>query len=257
MARKPAAKPEPLVQAAREEQSFQEPRQKGRRKPSVFFLLGVFALLIGVMLSAIHFSGQKGRHDALVQARELEAQRVLAEKNEHLNARQNSGYLPLIEKYAKEFGVNPSFVSAIIKCESSFRSGQVRSSVGAMGLMQIMPNTGSFIAGKLNISNYTQESLDDPDTNIRFGTYYLGYLSNMFQGSPIMVASAYHAGDSNAKLWALRHGEDQKTIRIDQIPTSDTRDYVGKVMKAYAIYYEKDQGSPAGAAFAVPALNQP
>lgn len=244
-------KPEPLAQE-REIAREAAPKRPKRRASPLFYVL-LFALSVVIAVAAFRYTGSKQRYDALVEARNLEAQRVQAEKNEHLNARENSGLKSLIWKYAREYGVNPSFVSAIIKCESSYRLGQV-SSVGARGMMQIMPNTGTWLAGKLNISNYTQDSLDDPETNIRFGTYYLAYLSNMFEGSPVMVASAYHAGDSNAKLWAMKHGEDQKTIRLDQIPTTDTRDYVGKVIKAYAIYFEADQGSPAGDADTLPAV---
>jgi soluble lytic murein transglycosylase-like protein len=55
-----------------------------------------------------------------------------------------------------------------------------------------------------------------------------------------MVASAYHAGASNVKIWALNYGADQKTITMDQIPKDNTRDYVEKVMNAYALFYEYD-----------------
>jgi soluble lytic murein transglycosylase-like protein len=55
-----------------------------------------------------------------------------------------------------------------------------------------------------------------------------------------MIAAAFHAGANNVKQWALKYGEDQKTIGIDQIPTDDTKDYVKKVMNAYALYYEYD-----------------
>jgi len=213
-------------------------------------LLLVFALVSGVI-----FSGAKGRLDGLLAQREAEAQRIRNHKQEHFNARDRSGYHELIKKYAVEYGISPSFLSAIIKCESSFDARAV-SRVNARGLMQIMPDTGTWLASRLNLKNYQPDALFDPETNIRFGAFYLSYLSDMFAGSPVMVASAYHAGANNVKHWALNRAEDRKTITLDLIPMDDTRSYVRKVMDAYAIYYEQDEGSPAAPFHLQPAVGQ-
>ena len=117
------------------------------------------------------------------------------------------------------------------------------SRVEARGLMQIMPDTGVWMAQRLKINSYRPDMLFDPETNIRFGTAYLAYLSDIFSGSPVMVAAAFHAGANNVKHWALNRAQDRKTIELEQIPTSDTRSYVRKVMDAYAIYYEKDKST--------------
>lgn len=211
-----------------------------KRPASLPFMVLISLLVLATAFAVIRLSVSQQRLDQLIKQRESEAQRLLLRKEEHWNARDNSGYLELIEKYAKANDLNPSFISAIIKCESSYRANAV-SSVNARGLMQIMPDTGVWLAGRLNIQGYQPDSLFDPERNIAFGAHYLAYLSNMFSGSPVMVAAAYHAGANNVKHWALQHAADQKTITPEMIPMKDTRDYVGKVMDAYAIYYEKDQ----------------
>lgn len=232
----------------------QQPR-KARPKVSKVYLALAGALAVFVLVSGILFSGAQGRLDSLVAQREAEAQRILNHKQEHYNARSRSGHHDLIKKYAAEYGISPSFLSAIIKCESSYDERAV-SRVNARGLMQIMPDTGTWLAGRLNIKNYQPDILFDPDMNIRFGAFYLAYLSDMFAGSPVMVASAYHAGANNVKHWALSRAEDRKTITMDMIPMDDTRSYVRKVMDAYAIYYEKDEGSPAAPFNLQPAVGQ-
>ena len=106
--------------------------------------------------------------------------------------------------------------------------------------MQIMQDTGEWVSGRLAVRPYSYELLFEPQLNIRFGAWYLGYLSAQFNGDPVMIASAYHAGANNVKLWALKYAQDKRTLRIDQIPTEDTKDYVQKVMNAYALFYEYD-----------------
>lgn len=227
------------AQAVTQQDQTSQPRVK---KPvSVPFLVLISLLVLTTAVAVIMLALNQQKLDRLKDQREAEAQRLLQFKEEHWNARAKSGYMELIEKYAEENDLNPSFISAIIKCESSYRANAI-SSVNARGLMQIMPDTGTWLAGRLNIQGYQPDSLFDPERNIAFGAHYLAYLSNMFSGSPVMVAAAYHAGANNVKHWALKHAPDQRTLTLEMIPMKDTKDYVGKVMKAYAIYYEKDQG---------------
>lgn len=240
-------KPGPLFKWAEErplEPQEQQPPRRRRARSSLPRLMALLVLLgLGlVLVFAMGASKEaQGQLQALQAQREEAARRTQAHKDEHLNARRNAGYTEIIQRYAREFGVDPSFISAIIKCESSFNPGAV-SRVGARGLMQLMPDTGDMMARRLKVEGFTQDMLFDPETNIRFGAGYLAYLSDMFSGNPIMVASGYHAGPGWAKNWALSHAEDQKTLSLAQIPAGDTLSYVRKVMDAYAIYYEFDQG---------------
>ncbi len=226
-------------QAAPVQQPVKE-EKKARKPLPMAFLIVLGVVLVISALGMLRMGASQARLDGLKAERLAEEQRKLAHRMEHLNARSNSGFMDLIEKYAREYNISPSFLSAIIKCESSYRPEAI-SRVNARGLMQIMPDTGSWLAGRLNLKGYKGEDLFDPETNIRFGAYYLAYLSDMFSGSPVMVASAYHAGANNVKHWAMARAGDQKTITIDQIPMEDTLSYVRKVMDAYAIYNENDQ----------------
>lgn len=236
--------------ASQQEQMEQRPQkgEKDKRKKefSRFFLFVYGLALLAVLTSALMYSAASGRFNDLKAQRATEAARVQAHKDEHINARKNSGFQDMINQAAREYDISPSFLSAIIKCESSFDRYAV-SRVNARGLMQIMPNTGTDLAKALRIADYTPDSLFDPQLNIRFGAHYLSYLSSQFAGSPVMTAAAYHAGANNVKQWALRDSQDKKTVTLDAIPMDNTRDYVRKVMDAYAIYYEEDEVASRGA----------
>ena len=75
------------------------------------------------------------------------------------------------------------------------------SSVGARGLMQLMPDTAEWIAGKKKVSGYAFERMYDPESNISFGCWYLRYLANLFHGDPVCVSCAYHAGQGQVTAW--------------------------------------------------------
>ena len=146
-------------------------------------------------------------------------------------------YMDLIERYAAEYNLRPAFVSAIILNESSFRAN-AESSVGARGLMQLMPDTGEWIAGKLDINNFSIDRLYDAETNIRFGCWYLNYLSKLFRGDPVAIACAYHAGQSTVASWMSDRSisPDGLTMPMENLPNGPTKTYAGRVTKAYGIY---------------------
>ena len=111
--------------------------------------------------------------------------------------------------------------------------------MGARGLMQVMQGTITDICRWLDEEGKTTfDDMFDPETNIRYGCDYLGRLSREFNGDPIKMASAYHAGANNVKYWMMNHSEDGHTLTIDTIPTDDTRYYARKVYEAYAIYFQ-------------------
>ena len=202
---------------------------------AVFFGL----LLVVLAIASVSLIQQNSRLQALEDEREAARLQQAGKVENHLRHRAQSGYQGLIDSYSAEYQIDPAFVAAVIKCESNFLPRAV-SSADARGLMQIMPDTGVWLAGRLGTPNYTIDRLFEPQLNIQFGAYYLAYLSNHFDGQPVMVAAAYHAGMNNVKLWALKYAADQRTLSVDELPMSNTRDYVRKVMDAYAIYYEQD-----------------
>ena len=107
--------------------------------------------------------------------------------------------------------------------------------------MQVMPETGEWIAHKLQYDNYYSDLLDDPETNIRFGCWYLNYLSRLFLGDPVAVTAAYHAGQGQVKVWLSdpNLSADGYTLKISALPEGPTKIYAGRVTRDYGIYQEK------------------
>ncbi len=144
----------------------------------------------------------------------------------------------LVERYAAEQSISPALVAAVIYSESRFRQDAV-SRLGARGLMQLMPDTAEWIAQKLDETDgYTFDRMFNPETNIRYGCWYLGFLSRCFGGDIIKIAAGYHAGQNAVFGWLDDPSISPNgwTIAVDDIPYADTRQYVEKVVKTYAIY---------------------
>ncbi len=146
-------------------------------------------------------------------------------------------YKDTIKKYATEYNLDPYLVMAVIHTESGF-DAQAESKAGAMGLMQVMPTTGEWIAGKPEIAmeDFTAEDLLNPDTNIKFGCWYLNFLSDRFDNQTNMLA-AYNAGHTRVGEW-LENEEYAKDGELVNIPYEETDNYVEKVQKAYDKYKE-------------------
>ena len=149
-------------------------------------------------------------------------------------------YRDLIERYASEYNLSPAFVSAVIRNESSFRPRE-ESGVGARGLMQLMPDTAEWIAGKLKISGFAFERMYDPESNIQFGCWYLNYLSKLYLGDPVAVTASYHAGQGQVKVWISDPllSEDGFSLPLSSLPEGPTKNYTGRVLRDYGIYQEK------------------
>lgn len=139
-------------------------------------------------------------------------------------------YRPTIETHAKTFGLDPLFVAAVIRQESGFRP-KAKSPVGAVGLMQLMPKTGTWAAEQLGIKNFQVAQLEDPDMNVRLGCWYLRYLFSQFR-EPAKVLAAYNGGEGNMAYWGTLQGEQLKHA------FPETQGYVAQGMKAYKRYKE-------------------
>ena len=149
-------------------------------------------------------------------------------------------YREEIRRISREYNLSPALIASVIRNESSFRP-RVESSVGARGLMQIMPETAEWIAHKLKTDNYSFEMLYDPETNIRFGCWYLNYLSTLFHGDPLCVVCAYHAGQGEISTWLSNPSisSDGLTMSVDRLPEGPTKTYAGRVTRDYGIYQAK------------------
>ena len=213
--------PEPAPESPR-------PARPARRFPWRTVIV-LSLLLMAAVLALVMVRGK--RQDLKRQ------QEQAAEDYAQLVARHTVDYTrPWIEKYALENGIEPAFAAAVILRESSYNA-MATSSVGARGLMQLMPDTFEQVKRALG-EDTTFADMYDPETNIRYGCWYLGYLSRMFDGDPIEMACAYHAGPNNVKQWIMNYAANQQNLQLDEIPMEDTRYYAGKVYDAYAIYFQ-------------------
>ena len=142
-------------------------------------------------------------------------------------------YVDLIRENAGRFGLDPAYVASIILAESAYNP-QAVSSVNAQGLMQIMPETGQWIAKKFDES-YAEGCLFDPETNIRYGCWYLGFLMDRYAGDMTCSTAAYHSGQGTVDKWLKdpAYSTDGKTLSVIAGTNADT--YVNRVLE----YYEK------------------
>ncbi len=148
----------------------------------------------------------------------------------------NTEYKEEILKYSEIYGLNPVLVAAVIHCESSNREDAL-SNKGAVGLMQIMPETGEWIAEKIGIENYSKELLYDKDINIEMGCWYLKFLQERFNGEFVNYVAAYNAGHGKVESWLNNSDYSKDGVLVD-IPYRETRDYVKRVKNAMEKYEE-------------------
>ena len=137
-----------------------------------------------------------------------------------------------------EFDVPTPLILAVIQTESHFQKNAV-SSAGAEGLMQLLPETFSFLANEKLKEMHDESDLRDPIVNIRYGTYYLAYLRERF-GNWRTALAAYNAGEGRIAEW-LSDPALSANGELLTIPFAETRDYVQKVSAAYAKYCKKYQ----------------
>jgi len=150
-------------------------------------------------------------------------------------------YKDVITRYSLEHDVDPFLVTAVIRVESRFRPEAV-SAKGARGLMQVMPDTGKWIAGELGIGEFDPEMLYDPMTNLRVGTWYLAFLRREYSGDLVLTLAAYNAGRGNVSKWIQEKRWSGGEEDIDSIPFPETREYVKKVLHLYGKYREVYRG---------------
>ncbi len=150
-------------------------------------------------------------------------------------------YNELVQQYSAEYQVDPYLVMAIIKVESGFRPEAV-SPKNARGLMQISERTGKWGAEELSLTDYSNEKLFEPETNIRIGCWYLSVLYREF-GETELVLAAYNGGSGNVSQWLRDSSLSSTGKTLDRIPFKETEQYLTKVKNAYKIYkklYEND-----------------
>lgn len=136
----------------------------------------------------------------------------------------------LITLYAEANGVSPALVASVIMHESKF-SNDAHSHRGAIGLMQLMPETAKWIAGELEDADFSLQKLHEPETNIRYGTWYLALLEREFDGNQVLTLAAYNAGRGVVHEWIEEYEWPPDFREVSEIPYPETRFYVMRVLK--------------------------
>lgn len=138
-----------------------------------------------------------------------------------------------IEKYSDDYNLDKYLVMAIIKAESNFipdaHSGVAR------GLMQITDETALWIAKKNNM-DFDLEDIENPEINIKMGCFYLDYLLDYYDNNQTLALAAYNAGMGNVDKWLKNPDYSKSGSDLDNIPFSETKDYIEKINKAINIY---------------------
>jgi soluble lytic murein transglycosylase len=146
-------------------------------------------------------------------------------------------YESAIKTSARRNGLDPALVAAVIYAESRF-DAQARSSHGAVGLMQLLPETAAQIALETGGVAFVPADLDDPRVNIRYGCHYLRTVLDTFGGDRVAAIAAYNAGAGAVGEWAAAARAAGHPLRLADIPYGETRAFVLSVLETRTIYLQ-------------------
>jgi len=137
-----------------------------------------------------------------------------------------------IARWSAQRNLNPMLVTALIRQESRFEP-QIRSVVGATGLMQVMPETAAWIQSQTEIPTY---NLNHPEDNLKLGTWYLDYTHREYDNHSLYAVASYNAGPGNVADWIDRRNYTDADDFVDKIPFPETKGYVKAVFGGYWNY---------------------
>lgn len=140
-------------------------------------------------------------------------------------------YADLIVPYAEQHGFDPALFFGLVRQESTFNPLGI-SSAQARGLTQVIPGTGDLIARALDVRDFQQTDLFKPYVSVRFGTYYLATVLDMFNGNAAYALMGYNGGPGNARKWQ----KDDLDVAVETIPFAESHLYVRTVMNQYRQY---------------------
>ena len=141
-------------------------------------------------------------------------------------------YKEEIVEWSTQRQLNPLLVAALIRQESRFEK-QIRSSAGAVGLMQVMPDTGKWVAQKIDLKEYDVEK---PSDNIQLGTWFLDFTHKEYDNNSLLAIASYNAGPGNVSNWVKKYGFSDPDAFIEKIPFPETKGYVENVFANYWNY---------------------
>lgn len=145
-------------------------------------------------------------------------------------------YQETFETFSSLASISSTWAYGIARSESLFMR-DVRSSAGAIGLMQLMPSTGRNVAKEIKLPYSGLATLVDPESNIRLGTTYLGQMAERYGGNQVIATAAYNAGPNRVDRWLPENGTIDARIWIENIPFNETRKYVKRVLAAQTIFH--------------------
>jgi len=149
-------------------------------------------------------------------------------------------YKQQVLEHAQARELDPSVIYGVMRRESLF-DPLARSSVGALGLMQLMPSTARHVASSLGMKRPRKSDILRVENNIRFGTHYLRTVMNRFDDNVALAAAAYNAGPGRVKRWLPRDQTMSADLWVETVPFKETRNYVQAVL-AYSTVFDRSRG---------------
>jgi soluble lytic murein transglycosylase len=140
----------------------------------------------------------------------------------------------VIREQAAQKHLDPTLIAAVIYAETKFDPRT--SSAGALGLMQLLPATAEYIAHLSGGVRFTTGDLATPRINVAYGSWYLRYLLDHYQGNELEAVAAYNGGLANVDAWVAKAREEGGTLTVADIPFPETQAYVQRVLRAQAEY---------------------
>lgn len=186
-----------------------------------------------LLLAAAEAAREAGWYDRAIYA----AERTKTLHNYEL--RYVAPYRDIVRDYAQQVEVDEAWVFGLMRQESRFVTS-ARSGVGAGGLMQLMPATARWVAGKVGMK-WEPSMVNDAGVNVRLGTYYMRHVLDNLSSHPVLATAGYNAGPNRAREWQPVDKPMEAALYIESIPFLETRDYVKKVM-TNAVHYAMSFG---------------
>ena len=186
-----------------------------------------------LLLAAAEAANEAGWYDRAIYAADR------TKRLHNYNLRYLAPYREVTRGYAKDLKLDEAWVYGLIRQESRFVA-VARSSVGAGGLMQVMPATAQWVANRMGIK-YHAGMVNEVGANVQLGTYYMKHVLESLSNQPVLATAGYNAGPGRARAWQPLDAPMEAAIYVESIPFFETRDYVKKVM-ANAVAYSMTFG---------------